>query len=111
MDVLMLEGWTPILLFGIAFAIVIFILSRKVSKKSLFLISSVLSLICFVVIIYSMVGVGGWEGMGLGFVTITAFLGIRSEEHTSELQSRGLIVSRLLLDIKTQSIRFKLSRY
>jgi len=76
MDVLMLEGWTPILLFGIAFAIVIFILSRKVSKKSLFLISSVLSLICFVVIIYSMIGVGGWEGMGLGFVTITAFLGI-----------------------------------
>lgn len=76
MDALMLEGWTPILLFGIVFAIVMFIISRKISRKALFSNSAVLSLICLAVIIFSVIGVGGWEGMGLGVVTITIFLGI-----------------------------------
>jgi len=76
MDALMLEGWTPILLFGIVFAIGMFIISRKISRKVLFAISAVLSLICLGVIIYSAIGVGGWEGMGLGVVTLTILLGI-----------------------------------
>jgi len=76
MDALMLEGWTPILLFGIVFVIGMFILSRKISRKSLFSTSAVLSLICLAVIIFSAIGVGGWEGMGLGIVTITILLGI-----------------------------------
>ncbi|WP_240949777.1 hypothetical protein [Psychrobacillus sp. BL-248-WT-3] len=46
MDALMLEGWTPILLSGIVFAIGMFITSRKVSRKSLFSTSTVLSMIC-----------------------------------------------------------------
>jgi len=76
MDALMLEGWTPILLCGIVFAIGMFITSRKVSRKSLFSTSTVLSLICIGVIIYSVIGVGGWEGMGLGLFTITILVGI-----------------------------------
>lgn len=76
MEVLMLEGWTPILLFGILCAVGIFIISRKVSRETLFSTSVVLSLICLGVVIYSMIGVGGWEGMGLGVVTVTIFLGI-----------------------------------
>lgn len=76
MDALMLEGWTPILLFGIVFAVGIFIVSRKVSRKVLFSTSVVLSLLCIGIVIYSVAGVGGWEGMGLGFVTISVFLGI-----------------------------------
>lgn len=36
MDALMLEGWTPILLCGIVFAIGMYITSRKVSKKLYF---------------------------------------------------------------------------
>lgn len=76
MDAFMLEGWTPILLMGIAAALIIFIISRKISKKLLLQLSVVLTLICFGVYIYSMIGVGGWEGMGLGFITITVFLGI-----------------------------------
>ncbi|MCK1998640.1 YesK-like family protein [Psychrobacillus psychrodurans] len=75
MDGLMLEGWTPILLCGIVFAFGMFITSRKVSRKSLFSISTVLSLICIGVIIYSVIGVGGWEGMGLGLFAITILVG------------------------------------
>ncbi len=76
MDVLMLEGWTPILLCGIVFAIGMFITSRKVSRKSLLSTSTVLSLICIGVIIYSIIGVGGWEGMGLGLFMISILVGI-----------------------------------
>lgn len=75
MDALMLEGWTPILLCGIVFAIVMFITSRKVSRKSLISTSTVLSLICIGVIIYSVIGVGGWDGMGLGLFMITNLAG------------------------------------
>ncbi|MFB1051985.1 YesK family protein [Paraliobacillus sp. JSM ZJ581] len=72
----MLEGWTPILLMGIIAAVIIFFISRNVSRIVLFFIAIILSLICFGVVIYSIIGVGGWNGMGMGFVTITVFLGI-----------------------------------
>ena len=76
MDALMLEGWTPILLCGIIFAIGMYITSRKISRNSLFATTSVLSLICMGVIIYSVIGVGGWDGVGLVFLTITIFVGV-----------------------------------
>lgn len=76
MEALMLEGWTPILLIGIVVAIIIFFISRKISRKALFLTSIVLSLICVGIVIYSIEAVGGWEGVGLGFVTFSGFLGI-----------------------------------
>ncbi|ASN05384.1 YesK family protein [Virgibacillus necropolis] len=76
MNALMLEGWTPILLFGTVFAIGMFIMARKFSRKLLFSIYTVLTLICIGVIIYSVISVGGWEGMGLGFYTFSAMGGI-----------------------------------
>lgn len=76
MDALMLEGWTPILLIGIAVAIIIFFISRKISRKALILISIVLSLVCVGIVIYSREVVGGWEGIGLLFVTFSGFIGI-----------------------------------
>lgn len=76
MDAFMLDGWTPILLVGIAFAIVIFLVSLKVSRKTLFKISNVLSLICIVAVIYSIVIIGGWTGMGVGAITVCIFIGI-----------------------------------
>ena len=76
MDALMLEGWTPILLCGIVFAIGMFIISRKVSRKSLFSTSTVLSIICIGVIIFSVIGVGSWEGMGIGLFTISTLIGV-----------------------------------
>src|SRR5437660_8229855 len=39
---------------------------------------------------------GSWQGVGVG-MTLAA---MRSEEHTSELQSRGHLVCRLLLEKK-----------
>lgn len=76
MDVLMLNGWTPILLFGILFAFMMFFIARKVSKKVLLLTSAIMSLICFGLILFSIFVVGGWEGMGLGFFAITIFIGV-----------------------------------
>ena len=76
MDALMLEGWTPILLCGIVFAIGMYITSRKASRNSLFATAIVLSLICIGVIVYSLIGVGGWDGIGLFFLTITIFVGV-----------------------------------
>ena len=71
----MLEGWTPILLCGIVFAIGMFITSRKVSRKVLLSTATVLSLICIGLIIFSIIAVGGWEGMGLGLFMITILIG------------------------------------
>ena len=76
MDALMLEGWTPILLCGIVFAIGMFIISRKVSRKVLLLTATVLSLICIGVIIFSKNVVGGWDGIGLAYLTVTIFAGV-----------------------------------
>ncbi|WP_373893196.1 YesK family protein [Virgibacillus sp. CBA3643] len=76
MDALMLEGWTPILLIGIVVAIIIFFISRKISRKALFLTSIVLSLVGVGIVIYSREVVGGWDGIGLAVVTLSGFLGI-----------------------------------
>lgn len=75
-NTLMLEGWTPLLLIGINIAVLLFLISRKVSRKVLFFIAVTLSIICFGVVIYSIIGVGGWDGMGIGYVTFTVFVGI-----------------------------------
>src|SRR5947209_12861876 len=42
--------------------------------------------------------VGAWAGMQFNFVRL--FVAARSEEHTSELQSRQYLVCRLLLEKK-----------
>ena len=76
MNRFMLDGWTPILLVGIAFAVVIFLISRKVARKTLLTISTVLSLASILAIIYSIVAVGGWEGMGVGIVAVCIFIGV-----------------------------------
>lgn len=75
METFMLEGWTPILFSGIAFALIMFIASRKITIKSLLTTSAILSLIC-IAILYSIVGLGGWDGMGLGVFTTTVLIGI-----------------------------------
>src|SRR5690606_42059524 len=47
---------------------------------------------------------GGWAGVGLhGAQHPQAVLGLRSEEHTSELQSRENLVCRLLLEKKKKN--------
>ncbi|MDM5249017.1 YesK family protein [Lysinibacillus sp. G4S2] len=75
MNAFMLDGWTPILLLGAIFLVGIYFISRKVSRKTLYTVSLVFSFICFGLVLYSIFVVGGWEGMGLGFVAISVLLG------------------------------------
>lgn len=72
----MLDGWTPLILLGILFAFMMFFIARKVSKKVLLLTSAVMTLLCFGLILFSILVVGGWEGMGLGFFAFTIFVGV-----------------------------------
>src|SRR2546422_6281053 len=48
---------------------------------------------------------------GDAFVVVDAFEVTRSEEHTSELQSRLHLVCRLLLEKKNRLMRFSLYKY
>lgn len=72
----MLDGWTPLILLGILFAFMMFFIARKVSKNVLLLTSAVMTLLCFGLILFSILVVGGWEGMGLGFFAFTIFVGV-----------------------------------
>lgn len=76
MDALMLEGWTPILLIGLGFAVLFIIFSRSISRKSLYSVAVISGLICIAVVIYSLIGIGGWYGVGVLFLTVTVFFGI-----------------------------------
>lgn len=76
MNAFMLEGWTPILLSGILFMVIVFFISRKVSKRALYSLALVLSLICIAVVILSITVFGGWEGMGIAFVAISILMGL-----------------------------------
>lgn len=76
MNTLMLEGWMPILLLGIFFMVIIIFISRNVTKKTLYSLVFVLNLICMGVVILSIVVIGGWEGMGIGFIAISSLVGI-----------------------------------
>lgn len=76
MDLLMLEGWTPLILMGIIAAILMFLISRKVSKKALYITSSILTLIAIVITIYSTEVVDSWAGFGIFYLTIILILGV-----------------------------------
>src|SRR5207253_8674045 len=49
-------------------------------------------------------GIVGGHGIEIGGGDIASFSELRSEEHTSELQSRGHLVCRLLLEKKKQTL-------
>src|SRR3712207_8928967 len=49
--------------------------------------------------------------MGIVFVAVVIFAPERSEEHTSELQSRQYLVCRLLLEKKKKYVRFNTLRH
>ena len=76
MDTLMLEGWTPLLLMGIVAAIIMFFISKKVSKKALFISTAILTLIGIGISIYSTEVVDSWAGFGMFYLTIIIVLGV-----------------------------------
>ena len=76
MDALMLEGWTSLLLMGIVAAISMFFISKKVSKKALFISTAILTLIGIGISIYSTEVADSWAGFGLFYLTIIIILGV-----------------------------------
>lgn len=76
MNLNLLSDWLPIILIGLAATVIVLGLAKFLNKNVLYTITSILCLVCFALIIISVVVVGGWEGMGMGIVTIAIFLGI-----------------------------------
>ncbi|MBS4537958.1 hypothetical protein GOQ27_05765 [Clostridium sp. D2Q-11] len=95
MNTFLLEGWTFIFIVGIIFAVGSFIISFKVSRRVLFSISIILSLLCVGLFIYSLVGIRRWEGLILGLVSISIFLGIW-------IGTIGGVIIRKLIHIKNR---------
>src|SRR5690625_586034 len=73
----------------------------KTLDKLLANVYSYTALFILVLMLFSTIGVEiGPLIMGAGVVGLAVAFGARSEEHTSELQSRGHLVCRLLLEKK-----------
>src|SRR3712207_7964541 len=53
----------------------------------------------------------GWQTLARSFGNLPPLIGKRSEEHTSELQSRQYLVCRLLLEKKNKNIFYSLLTY
>ena len=67
----------PLIILIIALiAIFIYVLNILSSKKTFRRVSLSISLICFLVLLYSIIGIGGWEGMGVGIWCMITFFGI-----------------------------------
>ncbi|WP_054711853.1 YesK family protein [Bacillus sp. JCM 19041] len=64
-NVLMLEGWTPMLLIGLASGLILFFISKKISKKAITVTVISLTLAYIATVAYSYIVVRGWEGIGL----------------------------------------------
>ncbi|MGG0175183.1 YesK family protein [Gottfriedia acidiceleris] len=65
----------PFILIGIVVAAVIFVLGLFTNKKRLYVVSFFISIISVIIVVFSIFGVGGWTGMGLGAFSISTFLG------------------------------------
>ncbi|HHV26681.1 MAG TPA: sodium:dicarboxylate symporter [Tissierellia bacterium] len=76
MNILMSEGWFPILFIGIISAIGILIMSFKVTRTDLFITSSILNLICISLFFYSLTDIKSWKDFAVGFITISSLIGI-----------------------------------
>ncbi|UJL46203.1 sodium:dicarboxylate symporter [Virgibacillus sp. NKC19-16] len=76
MDGLLMEDWLPIILTCILVAVMIVTLAFFMNKAVLYTITTIVSLLCIILIVYGIVGLGGWEGMGVGIFSVSAFLGL-----------------------------------
>ncbi|MGO1454439.1 MAG: hypothetical protein ACTHVM_06980 [Alkalibacterium gilvum] len=72
---LQLYGERFFMFIGILIAIFIYIISRKVSRRTLLWIAAAISLICIGIIIYSINFVDSWVIFGTIFYSINVFLG------------------------------------
>ncbi|WP_186580313.1 YesK family protein [Aquibacillus kalidii] len=75
MDALYLEGWLPIILVCIVAALVICLLARFIKRMVLYMVSATFFVIFVGILIYSIFGIGRWEGMAIGFYSASALIG------------------------------------
>ncbi|MCT2535357.1 hypothetical protein NC661_19400 [Aquibacillus koreensis] len=78
MDALYLEGWLPIILVCIFFASVICIMAKFIKQFIIYTVSAILFLLFVGIFIYSIFGIGQWDGMAIGFYSASALIGIAS---------------------------------
>lgn len=75
MNALMLDGWTPLFLLMIGMVVVMVLLARILARKTLYLTTAVVVLICIAMFFVSIFSVGGWDGMALGIIAILLLVG------------------------------------
>src|SRR5687768_18084096 len=85
--------------------ILFFLMIRRPPRSTLFpyttLFRSVILIVCIIEVVENkIIGVGSHYSCSQGFIKFNACFYGRSEEHTSELQSRLHLVCRLLLEKK-----------
>ncbi|RCW76946.1 YesK family protein [Saliterribacillus persicus] len=75
MDVLYLEGWLPIILVCIFVITIICLLAKFVKRIVLYFVSATFFVLLVGTFIYSIFGIGRWEGMAIGFYSFSAIIG------------------------------------
>ncbi|MEY2195707.1 YesK family protein [Neobacillus sp. BF23-41] len=68
-----IKGLFPIIHIGLLVAIGIFVLGMFTNKNKVYIVSLSISLFCIIILLYSIFGVGGWTGMGMGVYSISFF--------------------------------------
>ncbi|SHH42145.1 YesK family protein [Virgibacillus chiguensis] len=70
-----LEAWWPITLAGIITATIIIVLARYIRRTVLFLLTTLISFVSFLMLLFSIFTVGRWEGLGIGMFSISILVG------------------------------------
>ncbi|MFI8684865.1 YesK family protein [Rossellomorea sp. NPDC077527] len=73
---LYLGGWLPIILLFIMSICLIVVMARYTRNRIVFSLAALLGVMSLGLILYSIFIVGGWDGMAIGFYSISAFLGL-----------------------------------
>lgn len=70
------EAWWPIILAGVITASSVVILARYIRRTILYLLTTIVSLISFIILILSIFTISEWAGMGIGMFAISILLGV-----------------------------------
>lgn len=76
MDMLLLEGWLPFIIAGLIAFTAVIILAKYSSEKTFYMTTLGLMLLSLLMLGYSLFIVGRWTGMGMGFFSVTIFIGL-----------------------------------
>ncbi|WP_147358282.1 MULTISPECIES: hypothetical protein [Clostridia] len=72
----LLEAWWPIILAGVIAASSVVILAYYIRRTILYLLTTIASLISFIILILSIFAIGKWADIGIGMFAISVLLGV-----------------------------------